>query len=510
MVQRDFTLPLKEATFPMVSLDQSRTIMGGSDRNTGAIEAPSVAYMHNVIPTISGLSSIGYIFAVGPAVIPTSKFTEVRIVYGDEGLRHYFGFTSDNRIHTLAPGTVNWTLLPTTITYISTTLNDRTVGTVNGVSYIYYHKTACYVYDESASDVVLTALTGLTAANILGVVGSHGYLIAYTENTLAWSSTIDPTDFTPSPVTGAGGGSPQELGGEISFILSNDKGILIYTESNVVAGIYTGNKQYPFKFTEVASSRGNYTMDHVAHEANATAQFSYSMAGLHALTSQRAELILPDVTDFLAGKVLEDYDEVGNTFTYASFIDPITFDGITMKKKLRLIGSRYLVISYGVTEFTHALVYDITLKRMGKLRITHVDCFEYTGEQVFSTSEEQTRESIAFLADIGTIRLADFNNNPLVGSSGVVILGKLQYTRNRLITLQELELEATISTPTVTAKASLDGKTTSSNIAGVASYGADGVTKYTFRATALNFSIAILGAFKLNTAFIKYTLNGRR
>ena len=87
-----------------------------------------------------------------------------------------------------------------------------------------------------------------------------------------------------------------------------------------------------------------------------------------------------------------------------------------MLKKVKLVASRYLVISYGVFEFTHAIIYDLALKRLGKVKITHADVFEYVGEQT-----EASKESIAFLLGTGEVKTLDFSAT--ADASGVLVLG---------------------------------------------------------------------------------------
>jgi len=497
MALRDYTLSIKDITFPLLSEQQPRTIIGGSDKTRpGSIEAPGAYYCHNVMPSIDGLESVGYLSTIpapAPAVV---TFSDVRVIYGNVRTRLYLGFTSDGDIYVIKSGTSVWLKLASTT---ATPVNDITVGTVNGVSYIYYKSVGCYIYNEATDTIDSIALTGINLVNTIGVVASSGHLICYTVFDMAWSSTIDPTDFVPSTVTGAGGGSVSNLGGEIVFALANSLGVIFYTETNNVSGAYTGNTQYPFKLREVASSKGGISLDLVAYEANSVSQFSYSKAGVQSITSQKADLILPEATDFLAGKRFEDFDEGTTDFT-------VTDLTTTMLKKVKFIASRYLVISYGITEFTHALVYDVTLKRLGKLKVTHVDCFEYVGAQV-----EVSKESIAFLLETGEVKVLDFSS-PSVTSNGVVIFGKLQFTRNRMTTLQGVEIEnvETASTFSITDLASLNGKTTSSKAAGTLVSSVDNMRKYAFHTTAKTHSLLLIGKFSLSTLFITYTLNGRR
>jgi hypothetical protein len=77
--------------------------------------------------------------------------------------------------------------------------------------------------------------------------------------------------------------------------------------------MYTGNKQYPFKFKSVDDSKGAVSLDTVAYEANSADHYTYTKGGLQTVNSRKTEIFLPHFTDFLAGKVLEDFDEATNT-----------------------------------------------------------------------------------------------------------------------------------------------------------------------------------------------------
>jgi hypothetical protein len=269
--------------------------------------------------------------------------------------------------------------------------------------------------------------------------------------------------------------------------------------ANTIAGTYTGNPQFPFKLREVENSEGGVGLDQTAYEANGDKQFAYSKAGLQSITSRRAEIILPETTDFLAGRRFEDYNEVTEEYEITTLPS-----GTTMKKKIKYITARYLIISYGISSFTHALIYDIGLQRLGKLKIDHVDCFEYIANQ-----DEISKESIAFLSSSGEVRVVDFSVS--AASSGVLILGKVQATRSRLITLLGIELENIKEECdcNVSTQAALDGKNFT-NVAGTLRYIDTDIREYAFRSTAKNHSLTFIGQFNLTTALVRYTINGRR
>ena len=504
MAQRFYKVDIGNSIFPMLSEQQTRTTIGSTTGKESAGENKvGVAYCHNVLPSQYGFDSIGYISKIPASVfLPVDEsFIDVRVIYGNARTRIHLAWDSEGTVYALFGTSLLWIPLSSTIPDTRSptfSAESVTVGTVNGVSYIFYSGIGAFVYNETTNQMDPVTLVGLTIADILGVVASSGYLIAYTVNAVAWSSTLIPTDFTPSTVTGAGGGDVAGTAGDIIFCTSNTLGILIYSDANVIAGTYTGNTQFPFKFREVDSSKGGLALDKTAYEANSSEQFVFSKAGLQSINSRKAENILPEVTDFLAGRRFEDYNETTKLYEVTDLIA-----SATMLKKIKYIASRYLIISYGLTEFTHAIVYDTALQKLGKLKITHVDVFEYIFDQ-----SEISKESIAFVLASGEVKLVDFSADT---STGVIILGKLQFVRSRFITLQGVEVEnvETGDTLDVSSQVSLDGKNFTSVQATLAD--SDGnFREYVFRSTAKNHSLVFIGKFNLVTAQVRYVIAGRR
>ena len=501
MAQAFYSIDLTNPVMPMLSEQQTRTVIGST-----AGEAPAaskrvgLAYIHNVMPSRYGLDAIGYLQTVlACADLPAGvTFTATKVIFGNKRTRLHLAWDSAGQVYVLPSASTSWAKVTGGA---GLSVDAVTEGTVNGVSYLYYSRTGCYVFDESTQSLVATELTGLLASEVIGLVASSGYLIAYTEEAIAWSSTLVPTDFVPSQVTGAGGGLVAGIDGDIVFCTINTLGVLVYTQANAIAGTYTGNARYPFKFREVASSKGGISLAQVAYKANAPSQFVYSKAGLQTITSQSAEAILPEVTDFLAGRRFEDYDEVTREFTIAD-LPPTS----AMLKKLAYIASRYLVISYSLpdTGFTHALVYDTALEKAGKLKIAHTDVFEFVAEQT-----EVSKEAIAFLKTDGSVEVVDFSTT--ANTSGVVMLGKLQLSRSRLLTLLGVEVE---NIPEefpldVYALSALDGKN-GRKVDGSLRNSADNIREYAFRATAKNHSLVFTGSFNLVTVQVRYRTASRR
>lgn len=505
MAQSEYKIDLNTA-FPMLHEQQTRTIIGstaGESPRQG--DKPGVAYCHNVMPTDYGMNSIAYLQQIDPFFgLPADEnFVDVRVAYGDAKFRIYLAWSDTGNVYVLLTGPVTvWSLIPPTVPSVALPFNPDTVtvSTVNGISYIFYAGLGGFTYNETTNQLDPVSFTGLSIPDIKGMVASSGYLIAYSDEAIAWSSTLDPTDFVPSEVTGAGGGNVADIAGDIIFCTDNSLGILIYTEANVVAGTYTGNALFPFRFKEIEDSKGGITLDRTAYEANSGSQFVFSKAGLQSIKISKATNILPMITDFLAGRRFEDYNEETREYE----ITDIPETG-TMLKKVKYIASRYLVISYGIDTFTHAIVLDTTLDRLGKLKTEHVDVFEYVNLQT-----EIAKENIAFLKADGTVDVVDFSvTNP--NSSGVLICGKLQMTRTRFINLQGVEIENVQleDSLSVSSQVSLDGKNFT-DVLGSQDVHNQNLETFNFRAEGKNHSIVLIGKFNTTTVQVIYFQSSRR
>lgn len=508
MAQRFYSVNLQDTSFPMLSEQQARTtIVTEAGKIPTEGKSPGLAYCHNMMPSKHGLDSISYLSVVPAfAGLPAGLvMSDARVVYGDARSRLYLAWDSEGNTYALLTGSTVWIALPATSPVtggVGFSAESVTIGTVNGVSYILYSTIGAFTYNETTNTLDEAVLTGLTITEVLGVVASSGYLIAYTFEAIAWSSTILPTDFVPSQVTGAGGGNVAGIAGKILFTTANTLGILISTSANTIAGTYTGNAQFPFKFREVDDSKGGISLDRVGYEANSKQQFIYSKAGLQSITSQKAETVLPEATDFLAGRRFEDYNETTRLYEVTELTPPET-----MLKKIKFIASRYLIISYGLPSvgFTHALVFDTALSRLGKLKVSHTDVFEYIGFQT-----EISKESIAFLLPTGEVQILNFSSSAV--SAGVVILGKLQFSSTRGIELLGVEVENVQAGVTldVSSQASLNGKTFTTVLPTAAPTEASEYREYPFRATAKSHSLAIAGQFNLTTVLVRFFTTGRR
>jgi hypothetical protein len=329
-------------------------------------------------------------------------------------------------------------------------------------------------------------------------------MIAFSATEVVWSSVIDPTDFVPSEETGAGGGSVEGLRGTITTVEEVYGGFIIFSTQGVIAAVASDNISYPFTFSPLSGAGGVSSADYISSDSGAGSLYAYTTSGLQLISLRGAQLVFPDLTDFLSGSIFEDFNEDTNEFTITDT------GGTPILKRISLISDRYLTISYGVsTTLTHTLLYDISMKRWGKLKLTHVDVFELAVQNI--TLFETQKKSIALLTDSGQVLVVNSESRN-DSAAGVVLLGKYQYVRSRLLQLQQVELENIPSTSetSVYAIPSADGKTFGTPLEGYNSIIANQMRRYNFHSTATNFTVLVKGGFNLTSLILNFNAAGAR
>lgn len=502
---------LSAKSIPLLSELQGRTvIVKGQDQSympqmvlkeeaDKDLGVPQVFYAHNVLPNTYGFQSVGYdTFLTNTGI--TDQFISTEALRDASGNNAALGITSSNTHYVLEYGSSNW--VGTTIA--SSAGKQVSVAYVSGVTYIYFSGLGCYKYDFATHALVSVTLTGLDPTKVLFIAGKEGYLLAYSIDAVAWSSTVDPTDFTPSLISGAGGGSIEGAKGALVFARSVYSGVIVFTTSNAVAMISSGNPRFPFNFTEITGAGGLINPEYVTTDASSGTVYAYTSVGLQTVSLRKAETVNADVTDFLSGSYFEDFDENTLTFTTST-------SNVATKKKVTIVVNRYLILSYGLTELTHAIVYDLVLKQFGKLKINHVDCFEF---QMYDQGIYETpKKSVGFLLQDGSIKI--LNTDLETGNSkGLMILGKYQYVRARLLQLQKVEVENIPDDKNFSLYnlASLDGKSFLPATAGyLENSGSPTLAKsFAFHVTGLNHSLIFKGRFNAVTLQLTFNVHGAK
>lgn len=543
MAKYRFQGAINAAVFPFVSAFQSRTVVQPQlDNNVKTNQAfygtqesadysiPQLLYCENMMPTAEGLMSVGYSRVIEPADPAVTTFDQaITLRDADE---NNFLFAPAGGMNYIYRGNTGVWASTNPIAAAGVTVSR---AYVNGRTFICYEGLGIYEYDSAADTFLPQPIIGLTAAEIRGIGSSNNYLIAFTNITVYWSSLVNPLDFFPSLTTGAGFSIPQDVKAKITGVIGTAGGFIIYTAKNAVAAVYTQNSRAPFNFKEISNAGGIETYEQVTSDQNSGPQYAWGTGGLQKVTTQGSEVLSGELNDFLAGRLWESWDPIGKRLL------PQKAGASEFRVKVTYIGSRYLIISYSVDSgdvFQYALLYDTSLKRWGKIKRDHVDCFNYPYPNVFGDlsyddlatisyealgetsyaelatgiiSLQPSKRTIGLLGADGSVEILEMDYNK-GDQAGVAVFGKFQLTRARVMTIQQLALEAVFGTNavTVTAIASIRGKTLDT-VESMRLLTEDGDLKtYAKRLTGTNVSVAMEGAFSVTSYLLEVTNDGDR
>lgn len=551
MAKQRFKGALNEVSFPMVSILQTRTVVQPqydvnvrTPRNPSSTEdysdysMPQLLYCENVVPTGEGLQSVGYRQVV--AGLPANSLFDQAITLRDADENNFL-FAPAGGLNYIFTGIANAWVSTNPIT--GAAASSVTRAYVNGRTFICYEALGIYEYDSVANTFnkkVIIYPPGITESMVLGIGGSSNYLIFFTKIQVYYSSLVDPLDFAPSFTTGAGNSIPQDVKGQIVAVLGIAGGFIIYTTKNAVAAVYTNNSRSPFTYKEVNNAGGILSYEQVTSDQNPGPHYAWTTGGLQKITVQGAEAVSAEVSDFIAGKMWEYFDAA------AMRLILVKNAASEFTTKLTFISSRWLIISYNTTDtlgtFNYALVYDTVLKRWGKLKIDHVDCFSYpypnlagiltydalantTYDALVNTTYDQlnsginplvtSKLSVAFMSANGKVELMEMDYNKITQQAGVVIFGKFQFIRNNLMTLQQLELEGLyqgdgIHEVRVHATVSFNGNKPDYTKEMVKISQDSGYARYAKRLTGVNANIIVAGTFALSSYLLEVTQDGDR
>lgn len=527
MAQIPYRANLQSTEFPLRFSEAGRTIIdAGADQTfvpnvnaSGQLPVDrgvaQALYAHNVLPTTYGWQSIGFqeVFLAhnSGSGIEFQQAHFIQCAQIDAGVvvpqsnRTYIaiGRAGTAGVFVLSPLTRQW--VPIANGQPTVFSDSRiTVANINGFSYIYISRVGCFIYNAITDTLIERDLLTLEKTEVKGIVSSNGYLIAYTDKAVAWSSVINPEDFEPSDVSGAGGGNVQEAAGILVVARSNFLGFILYTRGNAVSVTYTGNENFPWTFKSIPSSGGILDPDQVSIKETGGYQYFYGTNGLQRISHVKAETLLPNITDYLSGRTLEDFDSSTNTFSYTNIPG-------SMRKKVAIVSDRYLVLSYGAYNdqpMTHAIVIDLLQSRYGKLKLPHNHCFER--EDITNNSVEVAKESLCLLQSDGRSFVVDTGDLADISDS-VLILGKYQVARQRKVQIQEVECEGVSQDDTsLEAFPSSNGYDLGLPVAPYAEPSTTAISRYLFDAlVGQNICLMFKGKFNLTSLIIWFTLHGR-
>lgn len=317
-----------------------------------------------------------------------------------------------------------------------------------------------------------------------GISSSSGYLLVWSGLTIAWApfngTTFDFQIYANGAFTGAGYQIPEDIQGPITAILGMAGGFIAFTKRNAIAANYHSQSiASPWVFREVPDAGGLESYEQATVEGSLARLHAYTSSGVQAMSLNSAEIVHPQVADFITGKQIERYDFTTHTLVRGSTT-------VNLYVKVTSIGNRYLVVSYGYYPgtYSYALVWDFALQRWGKLRIVHRDCFNYTYQaaanpityammldvtyadtapatyaDMVDSGEGITpaQNAMAFLKSTGEVVVATWSERPDAEDAAVVIIGRVQLSRSRNIQLNRIEVEG-LTSGNVFIQASANGR----------------------------------------------------
>jgi len=544
MAQQHSRCNLSAARFPFVTALHGRTIIlpqhdmnfqksaifAGADQDRD-VGVPQVFYMHNCMPTEQGFQSVGFGTVIEPASPAVTDFDSAINLGDPDGNKFLFSPAAGKNYVFDAP-VASWASISSIYGVVQADVLV-THAFVQGQTYIFYEGRGCYEYNKTTKAFDAVTLTGLSITSIVGIVGSNGYLLAWDINgVLYWSSATNPLDFVPSLLTGASSGAITDLKGRVQIILPITNGFIVYATENAVGGTFSGNIRFPFTLKEIPGAGGVRSREHVSSESNLDEHYALTSAGLQQLSKTACKTLLAEASDFITARVFEDYNSTTKLFT-------VTYLTGDLNVKLTVVGARYFVISYGVAStLTHAIIYDIVQKRWGKVKLEHVDCFEYTYPNLYGTvtyadllaggvtyddllitsyadlysvvaTASRPRRTLAFLQNTGEVKVLKFDLGQ-VDNDAVFLLGKFQFTRNHSCQLLGFEVECvdTGSNWAAYVLSSFDGKNFQSYATPTLKRNQGYLRKYQIRKTGTNHSLLFEGSFNLTSVLIEYAQGG--
>jgi hypothetical protein len=542
MAQEKFKALLNAAVFPFAARFAHQTVLiPALDQNVktpqsfyGEVSSadfgvPQLIYAENVMPAGEGLIACSFQQLVARAGAVSSTFDQfIQLRDEDENLVFFCPAEGNNFVYRNA--VEGWQARNT----INAGNAQVSRAYVNGRTFICYAGLGVYEYNTALHAIEKKTLVGVADADILGIGQSSNYLLAHTRISVHWSSLIDPLDFTPNLSTGAGNLIPQDVKGPITALVGVPGGFLVFTTRNCVAATYSTNIRQPFIFREVDNCGGIESYEQITTEASSSKVFAWTTGGLQTVSLRVAESIYPDVSDFLAGKLWEEWDRTTKTFLRARQV----FD---FRVKVTHVSARYLVISYGRRNemFAYALILDTVMKRWGKIKLDHTDAtfftflpagmtrtYESAGEldEAYrdyaniayadtvsrDNLESSLKDSLAFLQANGTVvqLVMDYRAR---SASAVAIFGKYQLRRSEHATLQTARIDHVEAEWPLTATAllTLDGSEHWIAQPGVQIEATSSTRMFGFDATAKNISLALEGTFELKDVELAMSRNGK-
>jgi hypothetical protein len=397
------------------------TILGGQalmqQQLIKNMEPPKLVWAQNILPTDRGLSTVLFSTYADDTVADAADHNDMIRVYtvwdetGD--LAAYYFYANGNHV-VFKTSTGLWEILMSG----GNTTRPISVVYVNGRTYVHAYGGSVYYFEAGFTGMGVEPILDLDPAVVLGFTSTLNYAIAWDEQFVYWSAPgmtgiWGPLDGTI--LTGAGSTQVIDLVGQRVTCQRINNGFIIYGTTNIVAARYSGNSRNPWIFRGLESSAPLVKMDGVNSSDSSSSQFAWTTEGLKEINLTKCENIFPEVSKYLSGITFTTSDNDG---TFTENTSTVAGEKVPLAVKCAFIGDRYFTISYGSaggTSFPLALIFDVSLKQWGILRIDHVDLFELLDIYDFNGTPTGDRNwgIIGVLSNTGVV----YSAKPIEGSN---------------------------------------------------------------------------------------------
>lgn len=390
MAARTFHATLLNTNFPFNFNELGSTLIYGTplEQNRGVPQdflgttasdsfgACQAYFLQNCFPTARGYSSLKFERMIPPNPTPMVSASEVFVLRG-AGTNLALLVVSDSHLNIFDPESGQW------ISSITSVTPDTRVSVayVKNQTYVCIEELGIQVYNFQEKKLEPIPFQGISPVSVLGVVSGGDRLVVYSESEIAWSSVLDPTDFTPSLDTGAGSTSVLAIQGEIVTAVSMGEDIIFYTATNAVYAAKTGNLAFPYQFQEIKGSEGVASRYHVTQGTNRNVHISWTASGFQEVSQQGAEYTWPELSQgIIRGQETKVKDSYLEIVSHNEALDV----------RLNFVSNRWIAISTRTESqkvagaaFTRAYIFDTLLNRWGSLDLPHYALVQFTSPDFF-------------------------------------------------------------------------------------------------------------------------------
>jgi hypothetical protein len=264
--------------------------------------SPVAAYEgYNFLPTSYGYKSyFGTNAVFDIPVIPDTKVDRV-FVFEKSDYTHFFvAITSTGIFTNTGKSAAAWVQAVVLAAPALGTQLKWTVAVINNTLYSYREGHTHYHTISTAGVVTNVAPSFLNMAGQRGIFKAGGRLGFWdSENSVAWSSFDDHSDFTPSVVTLAGSAVFNDVTGKIVTILSAGDGFIIYATKSVVLVQRDLSSTFQWNPLVLLAGAGIAYPNQAIAASPDTKQFAYTSIGLHKIEGAKTSPEITEVTDLL-------------------------------------------------------------------------------------------------------------------------------------------------------------------------------------------------------------------